>query len=268
MDSEIPVKEYTGVWIPSGVMESTALTPLDKLIYAEMAGFIVCFASNDWFAQRVGRSEATVRRSISRLIKSGYVENLGFDGRRRQLRVRNYVQAGCAKMSGQPAQKCAHNNKDNNKDNISTNVDSGVPQNEAVEKSEYGNHEVNALLELWEHETGLTANVAKANRLAAYNLLRRKGFDGAKKIVEMVGRAMRSGDRYAPRIASFRDLQGQYEKLSKLEAWQARQNEDAGITVHFYERQGEQYTEISDDEREKVREQIKQAKIDFMRGQR
>ena len=137
---------------------------------------------------------------------------------------------------------------------------------EDVEKSEYGNHEINALLELWEHETGITANVAKANRLAAYNLIRKKGFDGAKSVVELVGRAIKSGDPYAPRIASFRDLQGQYEKLSKLEAWEARQNiPEQGITMSYYQNSPD-LEDISDEERERVHQMIIEAKKDFRRA--
>ena len=113
----------------------------------------------------------------------------------------------------------------------------------------------------------MTANVAKANRLAAYNLIRKKGFDGAKAVVELVGRSIRSSDKYAPRIASFRDLQGQYEKLSKLEAWEARQDAGVqGVSMSFYERDYVDKPEISDEERKKVREEIKRAKEEWLRG--
>lgn len=153
------------------------------------------------------------------------------------------------------------------KNNISAyknNKIGGEPQNEVVEnseKKEYGNHEVNAILELWEHETGLIANVAKANRLAAYNLIRRRGFDGACKVVRLCGRAIKSGDQYAPRVASFRDLQGQYEKLSKLEAWEARQGrEERGVDMSFYCRDEYEPIEISDEERAKVLASMKKAR--------
>lgn len=158
------------------------------------------------------------------------------------------------------------------KNNISAyknNKIGGEPQNEVVEKSEYGNHEVNALLELWEHETGLTANVAKANRLAAYNLIRKKGFDGAKSVVELVGRAIRSGDKFAPRIASFRDLQGQYEKLSKLEAWEARQERPAqGISLDYYRQDEYEVEEKTDEEREAVARAMRKARAElpFLKG--
>lgn len=264
MDSDNPIKEYTGVWIPAEVMESDELEPLDKLVYGEIAGFAICFASNAWFASKIKRSERTARDSIKKLIDLGFVENLGSDGRHRRIRVAKFRQAEWQDSSCQGGEILPHNNKEENKEYISTKVDSEEPK-----KTEYGNHEVNALIELWEHETGLTANVGKANRLAAYNLIRKKGFEGAKAVVELVGRAIRSGDQYAPRVASFRDLQGQYEKLSKLEAWEARQSvPDAGVSMSFYERGSVDYEEISDEEREKVREEIRKAKAKFLEGRK
>ena len=245
MDSDNPIKEYTGVWIPAEVMESDELEPLDKLVYGEIASFRECYGSNAWLAKRIKRSEKTASRSVQKLIQLGFVENAGYNGRFRILRVAKFVQSDWTNLSSLNGQECPTENKVKNK--VENN------NGEEPKKSEYGNHEVNALLELWEHETGLTANVAKANRLAAYNLIRKKGFDGAKAVVELVGRAIHSGDKYAPRIASFRDLQGQYEKLSKLEAWEARQNPSTpGISMSFYERDSVDVEEISDEERAKT----------------
>lgn len=266
LDANNPVKEYTGVWIPAEVMESDELEPLDKLVYGEIASFRECYGSNEWLAKRVKRSVRTVIGSVNKLVELGFIERSGFNGRFRMLRCAVFRTADMQNSAQQTCEILHTENKVENKVKNTSN-DGGEPQAKVVEKSEYGNHEVNALLELWEHETGLTANVAKANRLAAYNLIRKKGFDGAKAVVELVGRAIRSGDKYAPRIASFRDLQGQYEKLSKLEAWEARQ--DAGtqsVSMSFYERDYVDKPEISDEEREKVREEIKKAKEEWLRG--
>lgn len=262
IDANNPVKEYTGVWIPAEVMESEDLEPLDKLVYGEIASFRECYGSNAWLAKRIKRSEKTASRSVQKLIQLGFVENAGYNGRFRILRVVKYVQSEWTNMSSLNGQECPTENKVKNKVKNTSN-DGGEPQ---AEKAEYGNHEVNALLELWEHETGLTANVAKANRLAAYNLIRKRGFNGAKEVVELCGRAIKSGDRYAPRVASFRDLQGQYEKLSKLEAWESRQESHSqGVSMRFYERDYVDKPDISDEEREKVREEIKKSKEEWLR---
>jgi DNA-binding Lrp family transcriptional regulator len=268
LDANNPIKEYTGVWIPAEVMESEELEPLDKLVYGEIASFRECYASNAWLAKRIKRSEQTASRCVQKLIKLGFVENCGFNGRFRIVRVVKYDKAASSNLTRQTSQICITENKVKNKVYISNKLDSGEPQNEVVEnseKKEYGNHEVNAILELWEHETGLIANVAKANRLAAYNLIRRRGFDGACEVVRLCGRAIKSGDQYAPRVASFRDLQGQFEKLSKLEAWEARQKPvKQGISLDFYSRDSYDEPELSDEEfeanREKNREAIREAR--------
>lgn len=214
-------KEYTGVWIPAEVMESDKLEPLDKLVYAEIAGFNNCYASNAWIANRVKKSEMSARRSIAKLVKHGFVQVIDFDGRKRTLRVLKNGQSACSNMNSLPVQICPHNNKVENKAKNNKGADAQVDD---AEKTEYGNHEVNELMALWKSETGIEATSAKANRLAAYNLIRGKGFNEAQKIVRLCGRAMRSKDQYAPVISSFKDLQGRYEKLSKLLAWEKRQN--------------------------------------------
>ena len=253
MDSDNPIKEYTGVWIPAEVMESDELEPLDKLVYGEIASFRECYGSNEWLAKRVKRSVRTVIGSVNKLVDLGFIERSGFNGRFRMLRCAVFRTADVQNSAQQTCEELHTENKVKNK--VENN------NSEEPKKSEYGNHEVNALLELWEHETGLTANVAKANRLAAYNLIRKKGFDGAKAVVELVGRAIHSGDKYAPRIASFRDLQGQYEKLSKLEAWEARQNPSTpGVSMSFYERDESISKEISDEEREKTLEAMRKVR--------
>lgn len=263
MDSENPQKEYTGVWIPAEVMECDALEPIDKLVYGEIACFRECYASNAWIGKRIKRSEQTASRCVRKLVKLGFVENCGFNGRFRIVRVVKSDKSAWSNLTSLPSQILHTENKVKNKVN---NI-GGKPQNEAVEnsdKKEYGNHEVNALLELWEHETGIIANVGKANRIAAYNLIRKKGFDGAKAVVELCGRAVKSGDRYAPRVSSFRDLQGQYEKLSKLEAWEARQDTvERGININFYCGDESDIEDISDEERARVADSMKKARAEM-----
>lgn len=265
LDANNPIKEYTGVWIPAEVMESEELEPLDKLVYGEIASFKECYGSNEWLAKRVKRSVRTVISSVNKLVELGFVERSGFNGRFRMLRCAVFRTADMQDSAQQKCEISHTENKVKNKVYISNKLDSGEPQNKVVEKSEYGNHEVNAILELWEHETGLIANVAKANRLAAYNLIRRRGFDGACEVVRLCGRAIKSGDQYAPRVASFRDLQGQFEKLSKLEAWEARQKPvKQGISLDFYSSDSFDEPELSDEEfetnREKNREAIRKAR--------
>ena len=81
LDPDDPSKEYTGVWIPKDVMECKELCATDKMTYAEIASFTECYASNEWLAERIGRSVSTASKSVNRLIELGFVEPCGFNGR-------------------------------------------------------------------------------------------------------------------------------------------------------------------------------------------
>lgn len=210
LNPDAPIKEYTGVWIPAEVMESDELSPMEKLLYGEIAGFRECYASNKWLAGRIGRSEATVTRLIQHLIECGYVEKVGFNGRFRTIRVvrlRKNAESASAKMSPIII-----------KNNISNKllIDSQPVENS---KKTYGNKDVNDLFDYWKERVGIAPSSNKANRNACSTLIRQRGVDGAKKVVDAVHKALTSQDKYAPRVSSFTDLYGAYGKLPKLDAW-------------------------------------------------
>lgn len=214
LNPDAPVKEYTGVWIPADVMESEELSPMEKLLYGEIAGFRNCYASNAWLAKRIGRSEATVTRLIQHLIECGCVEKVGFNGRFRTIRVvrlRKNEESASAKMS-----PIIIKSNSNNKLLLEHRQDD-VP----VEKSKktYGNKDINELFDYWQSRVGIAPSKNQANRNACSTLIRQRGMNGAKKIVDAVHHALTSQDKYAPRVSSFTDLYGAYGKLSKLDAW-------------------------------------------------
>lgn len=215
LNPDAPIKEYTGVWIPAEVMESEKLSPMEKLLYGEIAGFRKCYASNAWLAERIGRSERTVKRLISHLIECGFVENLGFNGRFRIICV-----SPCGKLSSRgdkndtPAvTKMTPIIIKNNNDN-KLSLDS-----RPVEKSQYGNKDINELFNYWRGQVGTTVIQNQVNRNACSTLIRQRGMDGAKKTIDYIGKALRSQDKFAPQISSFTDLYGRYGKLPKLDAW-------------------------------------------------
>ena len=210
LNPDAPVKEYTGVWIPADVMESDELSPMEKLLYGEIAGFRECYASNKWLAGRIGRSEATVTRLIQHLIECGYVEKVAFNGRFRTIRVvrlRKNAESASAKMTPIII-------KSNNSNKLL--LDSQPVENS---KKTYGNKDVNDLFDYWRERVGITPSNNKANRNACSTLIRQRGVDGAKKVVDAIHKALTSQDKYAPRVASFTDLYGAYGKLPKLDAW-------------------------------------------------
>lgn len=99
LDPNNPIKEYTGVWIPREVMECEQLTPVEKIAYGEIASFTKCYASNAWLAKRIGKSESTARNCVSKLKKLGFIEDCGFNGRFRTVRVLKNSQSACEKIN-------------------------------------------------------------------------------------------------------------------------------------------------------------------------
>lgn len=219
LNPDEPVKEYTGVWIPAEVMESDKLSPMEKLLYGEIAGFRECYASNAWLAGRIGRSERTVKRLISHLIELGFVQNLGFNGRFRIIAV----SLPCGKLSSRgdkndtsDVTKMSPIIKKYNNDN-KLSLDSRPVENS--EKPQYGNKDVNELFAYWKEHVGIAPSNNPANRRSCSTLIRQRGMDGAKKVVDAVHKSLISQDKFAPRVSSFSDLYGAYGKLPKLDAW-------------------------------------------------
>lgn len=80
-------KQYTGTWIPRHVMEDEELKATDRILYAEIASYEICYASNAMLAARVNLGERGLQKAVKRLIDSGYVMNVGFNGRQRFLQA-------------------------------------------------------------------------------------------------------------------------------------------------------------------------------------
>lgn len=80
-------KEFTGVWIPRHIIDNPTLSGIEKIIYAEIASFPVCYMSNKMLAEKAGCSEKSVSRSIKKMLDMGVIEFLKSDGRGRYLRV-------------------------------------------------------------------------------------------------------------------------------------------------------------------------------------
>lgn len=85
-------RDFKGVWIPKVVWLDTRLNALDKVILTEIdsldCGKRGCYASNKHIADFCQCSETKVSKSISLLIKLGYLYVQSFDGRQRELKSR------------------------------------------------------------------------------------------------------------------------------------------------------------------------------------
>lgn len=258
INPDAPVKEYTGVWIPADVMESEELSPIEKILYGEIAGFRECYASNAWLANRIGRTERTVKRLIAHLIECGFIEKCGFNGRFRLIRVCQNFHGRGVKNDTPDVSKMTPINKSKEKSINDSKESDGKP-------SEYGNKDVNELFRYWKQTVGIDASNNKANRNACNTLIKQRGIDGAKKVVDLIHKAMT--EQFAPKVSSFNELYGAYGKLSKLDAFAIRleaKNPSERILKQFKRNSDVPQDDISDEERAKTLEAIKKAKEDFL----
>lgn len=255
INPDAPVKEYTGVWIPADVMESEELSPIEKILYGEIAGFKECYASNAWLAKRIGRSEETVTRLINHLIRCGFVQKLGFNGRFRTICVTRF-QSRLVKNEESDSSKMKSIIIKSNNNNNKLLLDK-----KSVEKSEYGNKDVNELMSYWQATVKIKPSSNRMNRNACSTLIKQRGVDGAKKVVDIIAKAMT--EQYAPKVSSFSELYGAYGKLSKLDAFAIQleaKSPSQVILKRFGDDSGNDTTTISDEERQRTSELMKEAR--------
>lgn len=217
IDPDNPTKEYTGVWMPKEIMECKKLSAIDKLSYAEIASFEVCYASNEWLAKRIGRSVSTASKSVARLIELGFVEPCGFNGRFRQIRVvkigkpSKKRRGSLVKSYQADSQKMA--NIDNSKDKSIDIVGTKVPMAERSQRS----LDIDQALLIWEEVMGYPLHSSTKERQSINALLSRKEMtlDKLRLMVRLVAESQK--DKYKRfSIGSYTDL---VHKTNDLMAW-------------------------------------------------
>lgn len=113
-------RDFKGVWIPKVVWLDTRLNALDKVILTEIdsldCGEKGCYASNKYIADFCQCSETKVSKSISLLIKLGYLYVQSFDGRQRELKSR------LANLTSQPCKKDKAELQNMQESNTSNNI--------------------------------------------------------------------------------------------------------------------------------------------------
>lgn len=231
-----PQREFTGIWIPAVIIDDPELTPTDLIVYAQIASFNCCTASNQYLAELAHVSERSVQRTLRRLEAKGYIRTEVTHSKANisqrkifAMGVENYaeqMQDGMTNCRGGD-DKLSPNNKEDNKDNTlvldKSNTNEQSSEIRHVEKSEYGNSEINSFIKSFEETLGLPiATKQKLNRYAAKRLLARYKPEGCAKLITLA--SMANTTPYAPRIANVMDLE---QKVPNLFVWY-RQNANKG----------------------------------------
>lgn len=87
MEQENEKKKFLGAWIPADVLSMENINMTDKVLLGQALTMKTLFASNAHLAKKVGMSEDSVSRSINKLIKLGFLNKVGFNGRFRKIVV-------------------------------------------------------------------------------------------------------------------------------------------------------------------------------------
>lgn len=211
------------------ILGNKNLTPCDKLVLARITGFERFYESNETTGEFLGISADTVKKSKQRLIKEGLIVEVGNTGRGKiyapnlhKIPVRGVEST---RQIGKFYPADGENLPTENKKRIKREYkgDESVAEGLANPiKSPYGREDINELVDLWQAETGIDIKGQQNQRRQLYNLLRKYGIDGTKTLIKRVGNAIRSGDRFAPQIATPSDLTGKYSKLARLDMWETR----------------------------------------------
>ena len=134
-----PVRQFKGVWIPREIWEHPDLTWLEKCLLAEIDSLSKpdkpCTASNDWLGKRFGVSEARMHNLIGSLRKRGFIEDAGFDGRIRSIRLHGFSLAclhgnRACRVHGNRANACTETEHSGICSNITTEISENTVQRE------------------------------------------------------------------------------------------------------------------------------------------
>lgn len=87
-----PKTRFTGIFIPVEILNIVDLTPTDIILLSWIDALYCkdhggCYAKNDYLGKKLHLKEKSVSEIISKLMKIGLVEKVGFDGRTRVIRA-------------------------------------------------------------------------------------------------------------------------------------------------------------------------------------
>ena len=175
-----------------------------------------CYASNKYLAEQLGIKENSLPVILSSIKKKGWIQTKFDEKGRRQAIIPNLVIEDEGLIHIKQILK-----KDNIVDNSFNNKDKSLllkgesPKSEVVEKSSYGNEQINEAFKLWEEMTGLEQKNSQRNRRSAYNLVRSKGLEWIENSLKilLVAKSSSFVRKEVSGIANFNDLEQNWEYL-------------------------------------------------------
>lgn len=270
-DQHQDAEQIRFVQITQDILENKELNSNEKIVLARISGFDHFFESNERTAERLGLTPRIVRDAKQKLRRLGMINviaNTGHGlvyefaaGRWTQKRPAD-GRKSVHQVDENPSTYKEREYKESNKEKkINKEKNDSEPQ-------QFGNPDVNAMLDAWAEATGFDLKNQKMERYAMSGLIKSHGLDATKALVERVKRARRSDDRFAPQIAKPSQLRGKYSKLEALTMWEERQAKDAKALhranpIRIYQQAQPEPTEDEPDtpearaERQRVAQELK-----------
>lgn len=148
-------------------------------------------------------------------LKNHKMVTLTSDNKKTTIRICNWQKwQGNGDSSGDN-KVTTNRQQSDNKVTLNNNKEVRIKNNSLVKelaKPDNRNLLINEMFSYWETQVGYEiASRMQANRRACFNLLRKHGEENLRKLIG--GVALASGDKYAPSISDFADLQAKYNAL-------------------------------------------------------
>lgn len=211
-------REDRFVIIRFDILQDKNLSASEKLVYARICGFKKYFESKEVCSEMLGVSPVTVTKAKQKLLKYGYIREIGNTGRGKIYQSVLGDDARVVKSTNQSGKKAPIRvvestdiEERENKDRVKTVAKATGD----AEVEVFGKEEINRTFDYWEKIVGFKINGrVQANRNACNNLIKKFGENGVHQLINAV--AVAHNDRYAPRISDFSSMQS---KLNELVAW-------------------------------------------------
>lgn len=223
------------VILTQDILEDSRITLAEKIVLARISGFEIFFESAEETAERLGISAETVRKAKQNLAKLGLITEIADTGRGKQYVASFLDESRLVNFTNQPGkfyqsdwQILPTENKERLK--RENKEKQTKEKTEPDQPQQFGNPDINALLDAWAEATGFDYKNQKMERYAMSGLLKTHGLDATKSLISRVKLARRSGDRFAPQIAKPSQLRGKYSKLEALTMWAERRQAEQSST--------------------------------------
>lgn len=229
-DQHQDAEQIRFVQITQDILENKELNSNEKIILARISGFDHFFESNERTAEKLGLTPRIVRDAKQKLRRLGLIRVVANTG---HGLVYEFAAGRWTQKRPSDGRKSVHQVDENpstykEREYKESNKEKKInKEKNGSEPQQFGNPDVNALLDAWAEATGFDLKNQKMERYAMSGLIKSHGLEATRALVERVKRARRSDDRFAPQIAKPSQLRGKYSKLEALTLWEERSAKQA-----------------------------------------